>query len=661
MNQKQAIRDAFWSPFRETVRREGIPYQWLALNDRVPGAEPSHWMRNFRAAASGKPGAHGGCVFQDSDGAKWLEGVAYSLRSHPDPALEAIADGAIEAIVAAQQPDGYLDTYYILTGLDRRWTNLRDNHELYCAGHMIEAAVAYYESTGKRALLDAMLRYVDLIDREIGPRRGQRHGYPGHPEIELALMRLYRLTGDEKHLRLAKYFIDERGQKPLYFEQETRESGNDFPWKDSPFGYQYYQAGKPVREQTDAEGHAVRAMYLYCGMADVARATGDESLVRACEALWESTVRRRMYVTGAIGSSAYGESFTFDYDLPNDTVYGETCAAIGLVFFARRMLALRPRGEYADVMERALYNGVLSGMQLDGKRFFYVNPLEVNPVACAKDPNKRHVKPERQKWFGCACCPPNLIRLLMSLEDYVCSADGNALHVHLYIGGDFTARVGSSDVRLHVETRYPWDGDICLNVELERPASFALALRIPEWCRKWQIGLNDRPGADEIAFAMVFSLQGPGGFVGVDGKTQVRDGYAYIEREWKPGDRVRIMLDMPAQFVRANPRVAEDAGKVALTRGPLVYCLEEADNGPNLHLVRAGSAQPHVRERWQPQLLGGVTVLETVGLRESDEWTGPLYAPARGAPETQTVQLRWIPYYAWANRGTGEMRVWVRE
>ena len=500
MNQKQAIRDAFWSPFRETVRREGIPYQWLALNDRVPGAEPSHWMRNFRAAASGKPGAHGGCVFQDSDGAKWLEGVAYSLRSHPDPALEAIADGAIEAIVAAQQPDGYLDTYYILTGLDRRWTNLRDNHELYCAGHMIEAAVAYYESTGKRALLDAMLRYVDLIDREIGPRRGQRHGYPGHPEIELALMRLYRLTGDEKHLRLAKYFIDERGQKPLYFEQETRESGNDFPWKDSPFGYQYYQAGKPVRKQTEAEGHAVRAMYLYCGMADVARATGDESLVRACEALWESTVRRRMYVTGAIGSSAYGESFTFDYDLPNDTVYGETCAAIGLVFFARRMLALKPRGEYADVMERALYNGVLSGMQLDGKRFFYVNPLEVNPVACAKDPNKRHVKPERQKWFGCACCPPNLIRLLMSLEDYVCSADGNALHVHLYIGGDFTARVGSSDVRLHVETRYPWGGDICLNVELERPASFALALRIPEWCRKWQIGLNRqaRRGRDRL-------------------------------------------------------------------------------------------------------------------------------------------------------------------
>ena len=633
--QSSIIRDAFWSNLRETARREGIPYQWLALTDRVPGAEPSYWMHNFRAAAGLEPGGHGGCVFQDSDGAKWLEAVAYSLHSHPDPELEAVADGAIEAIVAAQQPDGYLDTYYILTGMDKRWSNLKDNHELYCAGHMIEAAVAYYESTGKRALLDAMLRYVDLIDREIGPEEGKRHGYPGHPEIELALMRLYAVTGDEKHLRLAKYFVDERGQSPLYFERETRENGNEFYWQNSPFGYQYYQAGKPVREQTEAEGHAVRAMYLYSGMADVARATGDESLVRACETLWDSVVRRRMYVTGAIGSTEHGEAFTFDYDLPNDTIYGETCAAIGLVFFAKRMLALRPRGEYADVMERALYNGVISGMQLDGKRFFYVNPLEVNPVACEKDPHKRHVKPERQKWFGCACCPPNLIRLLMSLEDYVCAADGESLFVHLYVGGEYAARVGETGVRLRMETRYPWDGGVEIRVEPQRPAAFALALRLPGWCRGWTLRVNGEPCACEV-----------------------RDGYAYVQREWRPGDRASLHLEMPAQFVRANPLVAEDAGKAALTRGPLVYCLEEIDNGANLHLLRAAGGE--IDARWEPDLLGGVVTLEADGLRESAEWAGPLYA-ACAAPETRPVRLRFIPYYAWANRGLGEMRVWIRE
>ncbi len=631
------LRDEFWTPLRETVRREGIPYQWRALNDQVPGAEPSYWMHNFRAAAGLEPGGHGGCVFQDSDGAKWLEGVAYSLRSHPDPALEAIADSAIDAIVAAQQPDGYLDTYYILTGLDKRWTNLKDNHELYCAGHMIEAAVAYYETTGKRALLDAMLRYVDLIDREFGPEEGKRHGYPGHPEIELALMRLYRLTGDERHLRLAKYFIDQRGQRPLYFEEETRANANADHWQGSPFGYQYYQAGKPVREQAAAEGHAVRAMYLYSGMADVARATRDESLVHACETLWDSAVRRRMYVTGAIGSSEYGESFTFDYDLPNDTVYGETCAAIALVFFARRMLALHPRGEYADVMERALYNGVISGMQLDGKRFFYVNPLEVDPLACEKDPHKRHVKPERQAWFSCACCPPNLIRLLMSLEDYVCSADDGALYVHLYAGGRFAARAGGVLAQLDVDTRYPWDGDVRVRVEPERPAAFALALRIPAWCRDWSLELNGAPCAAEV-----------------------RDGYAYISREWHSGDCIRLRMEMPAQFVRANPRVAEDAGKVALTRGPLVYCLEEIDNGKRLHLLRAGGARGKIDARWEPGTLGGIVALETDGLRESEAWEGPLYA-ACAAPETHPVRLRFIPYYAWANRGVGEMRVWIRE
>lgn len=627
------LDDAFWNRFRETVVREGIPYQWKALNDQLDAdAEPSRCMRNFRIAAGREQGEFGGFVFQDSDVYKWLEGVAYSLRFHPDPRLEAVADGAIEQVVAAQQPDGYLDTYYIIGGLDKRWTNLKDNHELYVAGHMIEAAVAYYRVTGKRVLLDAAIRFVDHIDGVIGPEEGKLHGYPGHPVAEMALMRLYEVTGDPRHLKLAEYFVNQRGQRPLFFEEEGRRNGNGFYWKDSPFRYQYYQAGLPVREQKAAEGHAVRAMYLYSGMADVARVTGDESLARACETLWNSTVRRRMYVTGAVGSSEYGEAFTFDYDLPNDTVYGETCAAIGLVFFARRMLLLKPRGEYADVMERALYNGVVSGMQLDGKRFFYVNPLEVVPEACEKDAHKRHVKPERQKWFGCACCPPNLIRMLTSLEDYVATESGDAVYLNLYAG----CGVDAGALRLEVETNYPWQGDVRVRVTPKDSVPHALALRIPGWCPAWSLRLNGAP---------------------VDAER--RDGYAVVTRAWRAGDALELSLDMPARYVRANSHVREDAGKVALQRGPVVYCLEEVDNGDALHGVRA-AAKPNAEVLWEGDTLGGVMTVATDGLREiPDDADGELYGFG-DAPRARAVRLRWIPYYAWANRGVGEMRVWVR-
>ena len=626
------LNDRFWNRFRETVVREGIPYQWKALNDAVEDAEPSHCLRNFRVAAGKEPGTFGGFVFQDSDIYKWLEGVAFSLRWHPDAQLEAIADEAIETVAAAQQADGYLDTYYIINGLDRRFTNLKDNHELYVAGHMVEAAVAYFQVTGKRRLLDAAIRYVDCIASAIGPEEGKLHGYPGHPVIEMALMRLYGVTGDEKHLRLAKYFVDERGQSPLYFEAEDARNGNHFYWKNSPLRYRYYQAQQPVREQKDAEGHAVRAMYLYSGMADVARETDDGELIRACKTLWESATRRRMYVTGAVGSSEHGEAFTFDYDLPNDTVYGETCAAIGLAFFAKRMLLLEPKGEYADVMERALYNGILSGMQLDGKRFFYVNPLEVVPEACEMDAHKRHVKPERQKWFGCACCPPNLIRTLASLEEYVATEAAGTVYVNLYAGGEIRAE----GLTLKVETNYPWEGDVKLTVLGDAPEGKKLALRIPGWCREWSLAVNDE--AAEV---------------------EVKDGYAVIDRPWRDGDGIALALAMPARWVRANPRVREDAGKVALQRGPVVYCLEEADNGSALHNVRVGCAA-EAEICWEPDTLGGVVTLTTDGLRETEDgWDGALYGFA-DAPGARPVKLRWIPYYAWANRGVGEMRVWVR-
>ena len=635
--QKARIEDQFWGRTRETVRREGIPYQWRALNDLIPDAEPSYCMRNFRIAAGLEKGGHAGYVFQDSDVAKWIEGAAYSLRWHPDPGLENTIDGAIDAVVAAQQPDGYLDTYYIINGLEKRWTNLKDNHELYCAGHLIEAAVAYHQVTGKRKLLDAMIRYVDYIDSVLGPEAGKLHGYPGHPVIEMALMRLYDVTGDAKHLKLAKYFVDQRGQRPLYFEEEDARNHNAFHWKDSYFRYQYYQAGMPVREQTEAQGHSVRAMYLYSGMADVARETGDDELKAVCRRLWGSTVKRRMYVTGAIGSSEYGEAFTFDYDLPNDTIYGETCAAIGLVFFARRMLTLEAKGEYADVMERALYNGVISGMQLDGKKFFYVNPLEVLPEASLKDYHKRQVKVERQKWFGCACCPPNIIRLLSSLEDYIYSVNGRDVYLHLYVGGGLEAEVDGRPVALDVSTDYPWDGTVSVGVKND--ARFALRLRVPGWCRRWSVKLNGAGVAPEM-----------------------KDGYIALDRDWSAGDKVTLALEMPVQLVRANPRVYEDAGKVAVSRGPLIYCLEEADNTRNLHLMRLGEARAEdFKVQWKPEKLGGIVELQSPGVVETDAGWGDALYSAVNAIETLPAQLTWIPYYSWANRNPGEMRVWIRK
>ena len=628
------LADQFWGRWTETVRTKLIPYQWEALNDRVEGAAPSHCIRNFRIAAGLEAGEFGGKVFQDSDVAKWLEAVAYSLLQCPDPELERTADAAIDLIVSAQQPDGYLDTYYIINGLDQRFTNLRDQHELYCAGHMIEAAVAYYRATGKRKLLDAMIRYADLLCRVFGPGEEQLHGYPGHEEIELALMKLYDITRDERYMQLAAFFINERGRQPLYFEQETHDVTRK--WLNFHMRYQYNQSHLPVREQTEAVGHAVRAMYLYAGMADVARQRQDTELYTALKTIWKNLTRRRMYITGSIGSSHYGEAFTFDYDLPNDTVYGETCAAIGLVFFAKRMLMLEPLGEYGDVMERALYNGVISGMNLEGNRFFYVNPLEVVPEACEKDEEKHHVKPQRQKWFGTACCPPNLARLIGSLPDYIYGTDAKErIYVHLYIGSQVEVSLGERKIRLALQTELPWDEMTTIQVETEEPTEFEIALRLPGWCEQYTLWIN----AEEQA-------------------AEWRDGYLYLRRCWRTGDRVQIRLAMPVVVVQANPRVREDIGKAALMRGPIVYCLEEADNGKDLHRIRMRADVEYQIEHCL-DLLQGVTRIRAQGEILLPWEEDSLYAGSYTA-RYEAKELTWIPYYAWANRETGEMRVFAR-
>ena len=631
------VTDRFFAPRIDLVRTQMLPYQWEALNDRLKDTEPSHCIENFRIAAGISRGEYHGMVFQDSDLYKWLEAVAYQLAVRPDLSLREAADSAIRLIGQAQTPEGYLNTYYQTHPDEKRFSNLQNNHELYCAGHLIEAAVAFAQTVGDTRLLDVARRYADLIDRVFGPEEGKLHGYPGHEIIEMALVRLFRLTGEERYLRLARYFIDQRGQAPLYFEEEARRDGNrDFVWNETFMRYQYYQAGKPVREQTEAEGHAVRAVYLYSGMADVAVETGDQTLFEACRTLFDNIVSRRMYITGAIGSTHVGEAFTYDYDLPNESVYAETCAQIGLCFFAQRMLNSEMDGRYADVIERALYNSVLSGMSLDAKRFFYVNPLEVVPEACEKDDRLRHVKPQRQKWFGCACCPPNLARFLGSLPSYAFSAGGDTLYMHLYIGGEVRVALAHAEVHLSVESDYPWDGRVRLTVHT--PGEYGIAVRISGWCRGYELKVNGESVSSE----------------------PVR-GYVSLNRVWREEDMVELNLKMPVTLMRANPAVRADTGKLCVVRGPLVYSLEEADNGKDLHLLRL-PLQTAFEVHDEPQLLGGIRTIRCNAFRRSKSFAeGQLYAPVCGAEEMTETQLTWIPYFAWANREPGEMAVWIRE
>ena len=632
------IKDSFWRPYMDLVKKEVIPYQWKALNDRVPDAEPSRAVENFRIAAGESQGEFHGMVFQDSDVAKWLEAVAYMLADERDPEWERTADDLIELIGRAQQDDGYINTYYTIKEPGQRWTNLRDNHELYCAGHLIEAAVAYVQATGKRKFLDVMCKFADLLCEVFGNGEGQIPGYPGHQEIEWALLRLYDVTREEKYLKLSRYFIEQRGQEPHYFDIERAKRGEQRPyWYDG--GYRYSQSHVPVREQTEAVGHAVRAVYMYTAMAGLAKRTGDESLKQVCRRLWENITQRQMYITAGIGSSEYGESFTFDYDLPNAVSYTETCASVGLVFWARNMLELELDLSYADVMERALYNGTISGMSLDGKRFFYVNPLEVWPQASEHRRDRKHVKPVRQPWFACACCPPNLARLIASIGKYIYSVrDDREIDVHLYIGNEARLELGDGNVHITLETGFPWEGDVRITVDPEREEAFTMAFRIPGWCRQAAVKINGEP---------------------VDTEAFDSGGYCRVHRIWKPGDTIECSFPMTAERIRANPRLRENIGKTAIQRGPVVYCIEEADNGANLPSIYL-PRESVLHAAYEPELLGGVVTITGAAYRlDEQEWGEDLYAAKE--PARTPCTLKAVPYYAWCNREPGEMLVWIHE
>lgn len=573
------INDNFWSPRLSKHVSATLP----VCIDQIENQTGR--IRNFENAAKGE-GEHSGIFFDDSDVYKALEGMAYSLINNPDPELEKKADEWIDKFAAAQQPDGYINTFYTLTGLDKRWTNM-DKHEMYCAGHMIEAGVAYYQATGKRKLLDACIRMTDHMMSQFGP--GKRHWVPGHEEIELALVKLYQTTQEQKYLDFAYWLLEERGH------------GHGTMGDEGKWNPVYYQDIVPVRQLTDISGHAVRCMYLYCGMADVAALKNDTGYIAAMDRLWDDVVHRNMYITGGVGSSHDNEGFTEDYDLPNLDAYCETCASVGMVLWNQRMNQLTGDSKYIDVLERSLYNGALAGISLGGDRFFYVNPLESK--------GDHH----RQEWYGCACCPSQLSRFLPSIGNYIYASSDDALWVNLYIGNTGQIRIGETDILLTQETDYPWDGSVKLTISTSQPLEKEIRLRIPNWCKTYDLSIN-----------------------GKRINVSEEKGYAVI-KDWKSQDVIALDMDMPVEIVAADPHVKENFGKRAIQRGPLVYCMEEIDNPVYFDQIQL-SPSTTFQTAFASDILNGIKTIKTNGRAQS---------------------ATFIPYYAWDNRKAGKMRVWI--
>ncbi len=627
------VQGHFWGQWQEVIRTVTIPISYQRLKET---GHIDAFRLKWKLGTPNPP--H---VFWDSDVAKWVETAAFTLVTHPDAKLKQLVNETAELIASAQQRNGYLNTHFTVVEPDKRWINLRDNHELYCAGHLMEAAVAHYFATDNDILLTAIQKYADYIDSVFGLEEGKMRGYCGHEEIELALVKLYRLTAEKRYLQLAKYFIEQRGQIPDYFEDEARRRG------ESPKGYgdiiamargnacqpaapgspMYYQNHLPVREQDEVVGHAVRALYLLSGMADVARETQDAKLFAACQRLWADVCERKMYVTGGLGPSHVNEGFTCAYDLPNETAYAETCAAVALIFFNHRMLQLDLDGRYADVAEQALFNGALSGISLDGTKFFYENPLAVLRPAKLRT---------RQDWFGCACCPNNISRLIASLGIYLYSEAQDGAAVHLYGTSEVLLTIGGQSVTLVQETNYPWDGKVVITMEPGHPAEFSLSLRWPGWCHAGTINVK-----------------------GAKVPVKPEKGYVTIKRKWQEGDAVELNFEMPVRRVYAHPQVKADIGRVALARGPIIYCLEEEDNNPDLDALYL-PRNAIFKYEFEGDVLGGVGIITSEALKY-DIADAPNVLYRDDAGNFKKVTIRAVPYFAWANRQPGEMLVWLRE
>jgi hypothetical protein len=629
------IHDGFWSPRIEVNRTKTLDHVYREL-------EQTGSIRNFDIASGKASGKFGGPWWSDSDVYKWLEGASYSLAQHPDPELEARVESLIQKIAAAQQKDGYINTFILIVEPDMRWRNLAFFHELFCAGSLFEAAVAHYEATAKRSLLDVALKYADYIDSYFG--EGKHDGIPGHEEVELALVKLYRLTHEPRYLRLAEYFVDKRGSKPSVFEEQYRLLPSPrsvellghpmditgfykmfFLHDPSVFDTRYSQDYLPVRQQREAVGHAVRAMYLYSAMADLAYETGDSSLLQALQSLHDSVTLRRMYVTGGIGPSEHNEGFTADYDLPNDNAYQETCASQGMILWNYRMLKLTGDSRYGNVMELSLYNALAAGVSLSGNTFCYVTPL-ANQGDLA-----------RQPWFGVPCCPTTIARFIPSLGKYIYNQSSDGLWVNLYISSTMHTRIGNKDVQLQQTSNYPWDGNVRLSVNDAAPEEFTLHLRIPDWCTDASVKVNG---------AVVHPI--------------MSKGYAEIHRAWSNRDTLELSLPMQVQKLRANPKVLEDRGKIALKRGPLIYCLEQPDTAAPVDQVVIPT-ETKFEPKFEADLLGGTVVLKgQVMAEKSVDWHNVLYQPIAESTRLLTpTPVTALPYCLWGNRGLAKMTVWV--
>lgn len=621
-----SVHDPFWSPRLERLRTTTLHQQHDQL---VETGRIAALRLDWIPGSDAPPPDFGG----ESDVAKWVEAASYLLAVAPDADLEREVDDAIAALAGAQQPDGYLNASITVTDPAARFDDLRGAHELYNAGHLVEAGVAHATATGKTTLLDVARRYADLLVRTFGVG-GPLHGaYCGHEEIELALVRLWRATGERSYLELASTFVDARGTSPRWFEVERRRRGapgmfeNLFPdvperWEQNA---EYNQSHRPVREQDEAVGHAVRAMYLYSAMTDLAAETDDDGLWRACRRLWEHLTTRRMYVTGGIGDSAHNEGFTRDWSLPNQTSYAETCAAIGLVMWARRMATTSGEAAYLEVMERALYNGSLAGVSADGRRYFYVNPL-------ASDGDQ-----ERRDWFGVPCCPPNLARLHASLGSYAYSASDTEIAVDLFLGSTLRRRVAGVDVELVQRVTSPAGGEVSVTVRSASEARWSLLVRLPSWAGAVTATLNGRPVPTRVE----------------------ADGYLHLRRGWSDGDELSLRLEVPVRPVWASGRVGADAGRVALTCGPFVYCVESVDVDVPLPALLVDPTS------WRP---GDGTAPDGA----PPTLVGEGWAEERGAADERSlyftrpaarrrVAVRAVPYHAWNNRGPGGMAVWLRD
>ncbi|HRR28285.1 MAG TPA: glycoside hydrolase family 127 protein [Victivallales bacterium] len=625
------VTDGFWKQKMDINQKNTLPIQYKqCLETGRIDALKLKWKEGMQ----NKP--H---IFWDSDIGKWIEAAAYSLVNYPDNSIEEKIDYIIELIDKAQMPDGYFNSYFQSCDIEGRWKNLRDNHELYCAGHLIEGAVAYFYATGKVKFLRIVEKFADHIASQFGREEVKRRGYCGHEEIELALIKLFRVTNNKKYLNLAKYFVDERGSLPYYFDIEAKDRGED-PKKFWANSYEYCQAHLPVRQQKKVVGHAVRAMYLYCAMTDLAVETDDKQLLNACNILWNDLVTKKMHVTGGIGQTHANEGFTTDYDLPNESAYLETCASIGLFLWAYRMFNASLDSKYSNIMELALYNGIASGVSIDGKRFLYGNPLAVHPgfngngQYCGENFHY-----QRSDWFSCACCPPNIARLYASLPSYIYSLSKDALFLHIYTDSELMFKLAEKTIQIIQKTKMPWEGRILIQIIPETELYFKFYLRIPDWAGKFSIKINGKKAK------ILESKEVP--------------GYIKISKQWKKGDNIELSIEMPIIQLEAHPAARQNCGKIAIKRGPFIYCLEEIDNGKNLNDICLLRKSQFTAKKIRDKKIGNFIAIFANSIKRSEKkWKNKLYSKEPSTLEKRKVMA--IPYAFWGNRKAGEMITWIR-